>query len=142
MFRIKKHFLLSISLAVIIIFSGCSADNSPTSPTDELLGTWTLTKLTLTYQGSISELKPEQVNLQMSIVINNDQTYKSNRIENGYESIESGTWFVSGSKFTTVNENGYVETKTYTINSGKLIIRTSSWYNNTIAPATMEFKKL
>jgi len=142
MFRIKKHFLLSISLAVIIIFSGCSADNSPTSPTDELLGTWTLTKLTLTYQGSISELKPEQVNLQMSIVINNDQTYKSNRIENGYESIESGTWFVSGSKFTTVNENGYVETKTYTINSGKLIIITSSWYNNTISPATMEFKKL
>lgn len=132
----------SISLAVIILFSGCSAENSPTSPTDELLGTWTLTKLTLTYQGSISELNPEQVNIQMSIVINNDQTYKSNRIENGYESIESGTWFVSGSKFTTVNENGYVETKTYTINSGKLIIITSSWYNNTISPATMEFKKL
>ncbi len=142
MFRIKKHFLFSISLAVIIIFSGCNTDNSPTSPAEDLVGTWTLTKLTLTYQGSISELKPEQVNLQMSIVINNDQTYKSNRIENGYESIESGKWSVSGSKFTTINENGYVETKTYTINSGNLIIITTTWYNNTISPATMEYKKL
>lgn len=62
----KKLLLLLISICILVVNS-CKEDNL-VSPEDQLVGTWVLTKLTVTRQGQTIVQTPAEAGVQITLI--------------------------------------------------------------------------
>ena len=142
--HIKIFFPLLIVFFSSLTFNGCKKDDSnPVAPGDELVGTWQLTKLTITYLGTKYDYTPAQANFSMTLVIKSDRTYQTTTVDQGVTSIESGTWSLSNGKINIKHQDGSTESVSYTLVGNKLTYDTTSpsGPNGEELPTTLEFTK-
>ncbi|PKL82714.1 MAG: hypothetical protein CVV24_08665 [Ignavibacteriae bacterium HGW-Ignavibacteriae-3] len=143
MSHLRNSIRAAFAIFIIISLNSCSNnENNPASPEDQLNGTWTLARLTVSDKSSVYDLKPEQVNLTMMLYIHRDYTYQIVKTDNEMTEIFWGNWSVKNNKFTIIDQYGRLEIKSYNINGNKLILETTAENADDKLPATMEFHKL
>lgn len=132
-----KNFSALLFFSALISFIGC--DNNPTVSTNDLIGTWTLTKLTVS---GTTVLTPEQANLHITIVINTDGTYKTTVIDKSGTTVDNGTWTVSNGTVSIKHQDGTVENSAYTVSGNKLTLAsTQKDSTGATIPVLLEFTK-
>lgn len=137
----KKNSLLLVALFVFSLHNGCKKDN-PTEPGNELVGTWVLTKLTMTTQQGSRVLTPQQADFVMTLIVRGDKTYQSTVTQNNHTEVDNGTWSVSNGKITVMHQDGKTETMTYRITGNILQFDTNTTDPNGITTqVTMELTK-
>ncbi len=140
---VLKKFLFIIS-AIILISSvqGCKTDNSAEPETNSLVGTWTLTKITIPNGAASIILTPEQAQVQSTITAKADGTYNATVIDHGVTTTESGTYSVSGSVITFKMQDGTTRSTEFTLNGNKLtIVQVISTPLAENTSATLEFTR-
>ena len=137
----KSKLFITLTLCaalVTIFFTSCDKDDeSPTGPSEpiDIVGTWVLTKMTLTTPTDTTVITPDEIAIKM--IFKSDHTYAEITVfDQSRTSTGSGTWSISGStlmiKFshtdttvliiTTIEENNM--TLTETLSSGSEV---SEW---------------
>ena len=118
--RLKISLPLLIVFLSSITFNGCKKDDNPLAPGDELIGTWVLTKLTMTTPQGKVDMTPQEAQFEMTVVIRSDRTYTSTTVDQSVTETDNGTWSVSGDKITVKHQNQTTEVMTYRISGNKL----------------------
>lgn len=138
----KPNKFLSILLVSLILITGCSKDDNPTSSSgDELVGTWALTKIILTSLGN-TELTPAQAGLSGTIIMRSDRTFTATFTDSDGPSTDSGTWSVANGKITLKSSSGETQTWPYGLTGNKLTLETNLDVPNLgNIPVRLEFTK-
>ena len=142
----KSNLLVVTYLLLFVPFIiNCGDDDNPVASVDELVGTWDLTKITMTAgSGTLIIDKPPNEDL-MIVTFNNDKTYQTidNLEDEDTPVTETGTWSVSGNEITLVEPDESV-TMDYSISGNKLTITftdTDEEFPDEEVSFTMEFTK-
>lgn len=140
----KNSSLFLISILLLLFFSSCNKEDI--SPAESLVqntidGLWNLTELSILYQGQTLVLTPNQVNLDMILIISKDKTYLIKRTENGITSYDNGTWEILENYLTLFHHDGTYETKVYGLVNNKLTVSMTTRYDNIELPAAMVFTR-
>lgn len=145
----KKNFLnqfaiVCLSLLFVFIPSGCSEDEEESNPLSAresaIVGTWILTKVTVTDLSGTYELTPQQANMSMTLVARSDKTFSMNSTMNGETENASGTWNLNGD-FIVLASEGETELIPYTIEGNKFTITTYQQQGDILISAVLEFTK-
>lgn len=138
----KRNKFLSVLFIALILFSGCSKDDEPTSSSgDELVGTWILTKIILTSLGN-TELNPAQVGFSGTIIMKSDRTFTATFTDSDGPSTDSGTWSAANGKLTMKSSSGETQVWPYGLTGNKLTIETNLDIPNLgNIPVRLEFTK-
>ena len=140
MLRLKSITSVIICVIFVALFA-VNCDKNPTKPVEErLVGTWELTKLTVTSQGAtmtldLSEL--QQSGFSVTLNISNDDTYTWTQTDEGVTTVETGTWSVSGKSLTTASSDGETTTFQFTLSDNKLTLK----FSEDIASYTFELTR-
>ncbi|MCX7875266.1 MAG: lipocalin family protein [Melioribacteraceae bacterium] len=149
----KKYFMLKIFFVYIIIslvFISCKKENSPTEPSlnpTEFVGTWKLTKVTVTLSGNNVDLTPEQAETQMTIVAKADGSFTMTTIKkdsttgNNVTTVSNGTWKIQSGKIELKYTDGTSEVFDFTLTGNKCTIKTTVQALGATLPAILEFTK-
>lgn len=134
--------ILMILLISLLLITGCSKDDSPTSSSgDELVGTWVLTKIFLTSLGN-TELNPSSVGFSGTIIMKSDKTFTATFSDSDGPSTDSGTWSVSNGKLTMKSTSGETRVWPYGLTGNKLTVETNLDIPNLgNIPVRLEFTK-
>lgn len=135
-----KIFLVLIALVVAV--SSCGKDDNPTSSDgSELVGKWTLTKITLTSVGNL-ELSPKDIGLAVTFDLKSDRSFAATVVDSSGTSVETGTWSVANGKITMKSSDGTSEELPYSVSGNKLFVDSVVELDNFgEVPARMEFTK-
>ncbi|NMB82479.1 MAG: lipocalin family protein [Ignavibacteria bacterium] len=138
----KPNKFLSILLISLILLSGCSNDDNPTSSSgDELVGTWILTKIILISLGN-TELNPAQVGFSGTIIMKSDRTFTATFSDSDGPSTDTGTWSVANGKLTMKSSSGETQVWPYGLTGNKLTVETNLDVPNLgNIPVRLEFTK-
>lgn len=141
----KIFKLLLVSFVIILLATACKKDDSnPTessSNPSEFVGTWKLTKITVTISGINNDLTPEQAGTQMTIIANNDASFKMTTITSDGTTTSEGTWQIANGKLILKYADNTSETYDYTLSGNKFSIKTSVEALGQTLPAVLEFTK-
>ncbi len=99
--------VLSFSIIISFLLAGCNGDDS-VGPTPELVGTWQLTKLTVTTADDVTILTEAQLTAMGAywiVKLKSDNTFESNWNLDGLEN-ETGTWQASATQLTVTFSSG------------------------------------
>ncbi|MEW6195200.1 MAG: DUF5004 domain-containing protein [Bacteroidota bacterium] len=119
----KKYFSFLIML-VFTLYIGCSEDSTSSSSEESLIGTWTLTSITLTTINN-TVLTPEQAGMSGTIIMRADKTFEATFTTDGEPNTETGTWSVSGNTITLTSETETIVLENYSIQGNKLYVNTT-----------------
>ena len=135
-----KLFLTSLIISLFSCFFliTCSDDNSTSSGSASLIGSWELTKLTVESNGVKMEFDPSDVDFALTLTINDDGTYSITENDEGDITNLNGTWTRQGDKITIV-EQGVTQEITYTLQGNKLIFMFEEEEEGFIVNITQEF---
>ncbi len=140
MSKLKLYFLsLTICLFAGIFLTHCS-DNSTSSGSSGLPGTWELTKLTMETSFVKLEYNPSEIGLSITLEINEDGTYTTTEIEEGETTTSSGTWTTDGNKLIVDEGDEPIEFN-YSLSRNKLIMSFEGEYEGIPAAITQEFSR-
>lgn len=116
--------MLILLLFVSLFVTGCDKDDDPASSSgNELVGTWVLTKITLTSLGN-TELTPQQVGYSATIIMKSDKTFTATYTDSDGTSTDSGTWSAANGKLTLKSSTGETEELPYGLSGNKLTVQT------------------
>lgn len=122
-----KKLLVLLAVANLLIITACSEDDNPTSPGNNLVGVWVLTKIYLT-QFNNAELKPEDYNISATFDMKSNGTFTAIENYSGELDTTSGTWSESNGKIkltTTVDGVNETEELSYTLQGNLLLVDTT-----------------
>jgi len=146
---LKRNFLnqfaiVCLLLLFVFISFGCSEDEEESNPLSAresaIVGTWVLTKVTVTDLSGTYELTPQQANMSMNLVARSDKTFSMNSTMNGETDNYSGTWSLNGD-FIVLASEGETELIPYTIEGNKFTITTYQQQDDILISAVLEFTK-
>lgn len=149
----KANWILKLFILYLIInlfFVACKKESSPTEPSlnpSEFVGTWKMTKVTVTLSGNNVELTPEQAETQMTIVAKADGSFIMTTIKKDSTTGENvtivlnGTWKIANGKIELKYSDGTSESLDFTLNGNKCTIKTTVQALGTTLPAVLEFTK-
>jgi hypothetical protein len=121
----KLYKVLSLLVIAVILMTGCSKEDNPTSSAgDELVGTWVMTKIILTSLGN-TELTPSAVGYSATIIMKSDRTFTANYADSDGATTDAGTWSVANGKLSLKSNDGETQETPYTLNGNKLTIETT-----------------
>ncbi len=138
----KISKILSLLLIALLILTGCSKDDNPSSSEgDNLVGTWVLTKIILTSLGN-TELNPQQVGFSGTIIMRSDRTFSATFTDANGPRTDTGTWSVSNGKISMKSSSGETQVWPFGITGNKLTIETNLEIPNLgNIPVRLEFTK-
>ncbi len=138
----KPSKILSLLLIALMILTGCSKDDNPTSSDgDNLVGTWVLTKIILTSLGN-TELSPSQAGFSATIIMRSDRTFTATYSDSDGPSTDSGTWSVADGKLTMKSSTGETQVWPFGLSGNKLTVETNLEVPNLgNIPVRLEFTK-
>ena len=145
----KKNFanqfaIMCLSMLLIFISFGCSEDEEESNPLtareNAAVGTWVLTKVTVTDLNGTYELTPQQANMSMILVANSDKTFSMNTTMNGETNNATGTWSLNGD-FIVLSSERETELIPYTIEGNKFTITTYQQQGDILISAVLKFTK-
>lgn len=146
---LKKYFvnqftIICLSCLFVFISFGCSEDEEESNPLtareSAIVGTWNLTKVTVTDLSGTYDLTPQQANMSMTLVANSDKTFSMNTTMNGETDNATGTWNLNGD-FIVLASEGETELIPYTIEENKFTITTYQQQGDILISAVLEFTK-
>ncbi|MDF1611305.1 MAG: lipocalin family protein [Stygiobacter sp.] len=149
----KNNWIIKFLISYLIItlfLAGCKKENSPTEPSlnpSEFVGTWKLTKVTVTLSGNNVELTPEQAETQMTIVAKSDGSFimttikKDSTTGENVTTVLTGTWKIANGKIELKYSDGTSESLEFTLTGNKCTIKTTVQALGTTLPAVLEFTK-
>ncbi len=138
----KSLFSLFIMSAVLIV-AGCDEDdNTPNIMENDVIGTWVLTKIIVTYPLGAIEIYPQEENSTAIIILNSDKTYQRDQNIQGQVANDSGSWSVANGTLIIVSDSVTYNFPCH-INGNKLQIATTRTDpdSGTILPITLEFTR-
>lgn len=96
MFRQRKSLLYFLVIFTIVITSGCDDEIiNPDIPEDEIIGSWVLIKIIVSYPIGQKEQSPTEKNLALIITLKKDKTYLRSQNNKGQITNDTGTWSIS-----------------------------------------------
>lgn len=145
----------NISFVVVLIlissfFFGCKKSSSPTEPTtnpSEFVGTWKLSKVTVTLSGNNVDMTPEQAGTQMTIVAKADGTFTMTTVKTdsttgqSETTVQTGNWKIANGKIELKYSDGTVDNLDFTLTGNKCTIKTTVQALGATLPAVLEFTK-
>jgi hypothetical protein len=147
--NINIRFIVSLFL-LSIVFVGCKKDSNPTEPStnpNEFVGTWKLSKVTVTLSGNNVDMTPEQAGTQMTIVAKADGTFTMTTIKTdsttgqSETTVQTGTWKIANGKIELKYSDGTIDNLDFTLTGNKCTIKTTVQALGTTLPAILEFTK-
>ena len=145
--KLKKYFkyviFCSTFLSLISSF-GCSNDEDDINPLSSresgLIGTWVLTKITVTDLSGTHVLTPEQAKMLMTMQTNQDKTFLITTTVEGVTETVSGTWSLNGDivSLTSENETQFIP---YTVQGNKFTITIYEAEGDILNSRILEFTK-
>lgn len=144
----KKLFNQLIAAGLILMFLfisfGCSDDEEESNPLSSresaIVGTWVLTKVTVTDLSGPHEYTPQQANMSMTLVARSDKTFSVNSTMNGETDNYAGSWNLNGD-FIVLASEGDTELIPYTIVANKFTITTYQQQGDILNSTILEFTK-
>lgn len=118
----RKHFLFLSAIIILFSIQACKSDSSTDPVSTSLVGSWSLTKITIPNGAASIILTPAQAQIESTIVAKADGTYTATIIDKGVTTSESGTYSTSGNKITFKMQDGTVRTVDYSLTGNKLVI--------------------
>jgi hypothetical protein len=95
MFLFKKIFFTIIFITAIIIFFSCEEEIvNPDIPESEIIGTWVLTKIIVSYPIGEREITPQSRNLALTIELKSNNTFMRHQNNQGEITNDQGTWSI------------------------------------------------
>ncbi len=99
--------LLLYITTLTLLFLSCSESPTQTDDVFDIVGTWILTKWTLTIPPDVTVYTPEE--RADTMVFKSDHTYEETLILNQSVTFnDTGTWSISGSTLTTAETDGEI----------------------------------
>ena len=96
MFRQRKLLLSFLIILTIVITNGCDDEIiNPDISEDEIIGTWVLTKIIVSYPIGQKEQSPTEENLALTITLKNDKSYLRSQNNKGQITKDAGTWSIT-----------------------------------------------
>lgn len=138
----KKIFLLLVISICILVVNSCKEDN-PVSPEDQLVGTWVLTKLTMTSQGQTIVQTPAEAGVQVTLIIRSNKTYQMTQTDQSGTVTETGTWSATDKEISAKSSDGKIEVIPYILAGNKLslTVQIAIETGGNKFPVIMEFTK-
>ena len=132
------------AIVAIISFNGCKSNGDNPVAVEEhdanVVGTWTLTKITLPLLGD-STLTPEQAGIQETITFNSDGSFTSTTVDS-VTTVDNGTWSTKDNHLTLKFSDGSPsQDGNYTINGNKAVLNWTIEVSGLTLPAILEFEK-
>lgn len=122
-----KKLLVLLTVVNLLIITACKDEDNPTSPGNNLVGVWVLTKIYLT-QFNNAELKPEDYDISATFDMKSNGTFTAIENYSGEADTTSGTWSEAGGKIKlTATVDGVTETEelSYTLQGNLLLVDTT-----------------
>lgn len=138
--RVFPVIIFYLFLALFLM--QCGDDDNPSSPTNDLVGTWKLTQvIAITPQGTFA-MTPEQAEMAITLTINSNGTYQAVVTENGMTETDNGTWSMSNHTLTIVDQNGEtVNMECAFIGNNKIQVTQEEMVNGELWKMVMEFTR-
>jgi len=121
--RVKSFVpILVVIIISSLFYTGCDSDDTnPAGVNSNLVGTWTLTGVELSYMGQTESYTAAEMGMSITVTLNADGTMTG---MDGTDSI-SGTWSTSGNTITMIDSSGESdgpENATYSLSGNTLRI--------------------
>ena len=142
----NKQAKIYLTILLIFILSvGCGEDGNtgpvPLSSREvEIVGTWALTKMTITDQNGIREINLEDIHYSMTILTKEDRTLTMTINSNGQESVQSGKWNVNND-YLIINFGGNDILIPYPAEEKKFTLTFNQQEDNNTITQVLEFTK-
>jgi len=117
----KKILLLLLISICILVVNSCKEDN-PVSPEDQLVGTWVLTKLTMTRQGQTIVQTPAEAGVQVTLILSSNKTFQMTKTDQSGTTTDTGTWSSTDKEITVKSSDGTTEVVPYILAGNKLSV--------------------
>jgi len=93
---LQRKFLLSFLIIFTVLMTyGCDDEIiNPDISEAEIIGTWILTKIIVSYPIGQKEQSPTEENLALTIILKNDKTYLRSQNNKGQITNDTGTWSI------------------------------------------------
>lgn len=128
-----------ISICILVVNS-CKEDNL-VSPEDQLVGTWVLTKLTVTRQGQTIVQTPAEAGVQITLILRSDKTYQMTQTDPSGTVTETGTWSSTDKEISAKSSDGKIEVIPYILAGNKLSLTVQVEEGGIKLPIILEFTK-
>lgn len=139
-----KSVLLFLFISFAFISNSCSSDEDNSNPLSSresgFVGTWVLTKVSVTDLGGTTVLTPEQANMSITIQVNSDKTFSMSNTIEGKNENRSGTWNLNGDIIVLTSE-GEPEYLPYTVQGNKFSITIYVEEGDILNSRILEFTK-
>ncbi len=99
--KIISNFI--VILFSSLVFLSCDSDDTVES-NSPLVGSWNLTEMRITYQGSSYTYLPHEIGLSQTLIINANGTYSAISTTPHGTQTETGTWEYSESTLTKTSD--------------------------------------
>lgn len=144
----RKLFLrpavLNLIFALLIAMIGCSSDDDNSNPLssreNSFVGTWVLTKVTLTDLSGPHVMTPEEANWQMTIIVNSDKSFSLTSNIEGESQVQNGTWSLNGDIISLASNAG-TQRLPYTVDGNKFTISIDEPNGDVLNNRLLEFTK-
>ncbi len=135
-FKVVLLVLLLCSMGTSV-FNSCS-DSTSSGGNSSIVGSWVLTKVTMISDEFTLEYNSDEIDLSITLVINEDGTYTSQTIDDGVITNANGTWCMQDDCIS-MEENGIVTECNYTCSSSILRLRFEQEKNDETTILIQEF---
>ena len=136
----KKILILLLISICILVVNSCKEDN-PVSPEDQLVGTWVLTKLTVTRQGQTIVQTPAEAGVQITLILRSNKTFQMTQTDQSGTMTETGTWSSTDKEITAKSSDGSTEVIPYILAGNKLSLTLQIEEGGIKFPVILEFTK-
>ena len=137
---VKKILLLLLISICILVVNSCKDDN-PVSPEDQLVGTWVLTKLTMTSQGQTIVQTPAEAGVQITLILRSNKTYQMTQTDASGTETDTGTWSSTDKEISVKSSDGTTEVVPYILAGNKLSLTVQIEEGGIKFPVILEFTK-
>ena len=138
----RSHFLFIILLTAIAI-AGCNDSSSnPDLAENELIGTWILSKIIVSYPSGITEFTPLEKRLEITIIILRDKTFRRHQNSKDVITNDDGTWSVTKGELTLLSTLGiFTFPCRVNVNTLQAASTITDPETGNVLPITLEFAK-
>ncbi len=121
-----KKILALLAAVNLLIITACKDEDNPTSPGNNLVGVWVLTKIYLT-QLNNAQINPVDYNISATFDMKSNGTFTAIENYSGEMDTTSGTWNEAAGKIkltTTVDGVNQTEELSYSLQGNLLLVDT------------------